>query len=723
MTAPPVRRRQRADAHTLVTTAWPTHRSLVKVACSCGKWEFALPASANMAATLYEQHTDKLATTANKRTTATTAAPRTAKKSTTAATKRRTRTASAAEVARVEDLFAALFTDPAPGTATRCHPAALPEDPTPTPAAGTVLALHEVPRGTYGTVKGMGADGSRRTETGYLTKLPRIYTGGEGGKSKPKYRGVELLSIFIHSPNCTVSMYCPLNATFTVQTPPANFPLRTDTVLTNLGCRMPARDLRTGDVVAPGYLGQPHKTRGGKQTTVLADPQRIDDDQVSIAVSSGGTRDTVTVNGWQYVTVDEPVVYRPATTTDTALQRTAQRPARRRITPCDATPTPGPRSTLAGRDEHQVPARDAAAVPVVRHERNSSRAWTWTCPVPTCLVIRNTFITARLAKIGWAAHCAQQAGKNHPVNFHGAWPHDIDADDTMPADALDVTYGTVKVATIYKVGRQWAVECAFPHGDVPHAETIGSQSDARSFAIAHARRLHQVPDPEIPTDEDLLPANPANDMDPRGLYRRIHDEAEAILNQATNATDADALAWAAGVTVMTHAQDVLRYTENGRRPNDMVSDYRGGTLANGRFYDADRTKGFRVTITAGRDPNGFPQRQEVFKVTWARVKKLLDRALAADGTHLARMHQAGWRRGRVLRQTLDYTDRRLLAERTCYEVAAMLWDAARPHPGKQTRVPVTADGGPPQRRHRPTVPPYPAFDLGAFLLEAKAALR
>lgn len=580
------------------------------------------------------------------------------------------------------------------------------------PPVGSVLALHEVPYGAYGTVKGIGHDGSRRTETGFLAKLPRIYTGG-AGMGKTKHKGVELLSISMNTPHCSVGMYCRLDATFTVATPPAGMTLDPDSVLTNLGCRLPRRDLRAGDVVSDGYLGSAY--RSGRTSLMLADPIPRDGDRVELTFERDGETMSLTTDGYEWVSLDKAVPYRPAPSTAmtvagqlAALRADAANPSRTNI---------GRRLSTEQADRYE------AGHPLVTEEYRAGQEWGWMCPVPTCQIGRASMATARVAKRSWQAHCTAEAGKNHPADFVGQWPEEYPVDVRVLEDAVSIEYGE-HIAWRYKVGSRWAYECSFDHGGVPHVEVAGSQHSAEAYAIAHARALHGVKDPAIPTDDDLLPVNPASDIDPQGLYRRVRDEALAILNTADEHTDADLLAWAAGVAVVGHTVDVDRYIGGGCRGKDLVSAYRGGSLENGRRYDADRSNGFRVytlghALDLGRD--------DLVKVTWARVKKLIDRATQADPLLLRRIEQAGWRRGRALRETLDHTPALKLADRTCHEVVAMLWDAARPGPGSPSRSTRT---GPRLRKDRTAVgsPNRTAqtsttmFDLEAFMAEARSAL-
>jgi hypothetical protein len=718
--------------------------------------------------------------------------------------------------------------------------AAIAQSDRPGPEPGSVLPIHQVPLHTYGTVKGRYSDGSRGTESGYLTEPPRVYTGGEGATNRPKYKGVEQVTVSLYDPNgygggSTTTMHLDLDATYLVLEMPLDRPLPEpdDDPLNILrggsrSRRMPSRDVRAGDLVQQGEWG--FEAAAGS-ITLDADPAYLEQDRVQLAVTVSGKPTMVDVDGYSWVTVAVPVPWNgpdagPQAGTATAAvpvpesarQLRAQAPVRRRVAlatgerpgrkelvhvvdwrvatrwvslcgiatlPVDKpngtaeqatcrkcktmyrallsadlpgasvqVSTGGPKKPavnsplrrrrsgispgttsaaeaasrlaeilanasgedLAGRHRREEAERYDAGMPLVRHERQHSMAWTWVCPVPTCAVMRMGAITTRIARASWLAHCDEQAGANHPADFTGSWPEDIKTDDTVPGDAIEVMYGTVPVGVIYKVGRLWALECGFDHGPVPHAEVIGAQSDTRAYLIMHCRSMHAVPDPEIPTDEDLLPENPASDVDETGLYRRIRDEAQAVLEQATQETDRDLLAWAAGVMVMTYAGDVLRYIENGRRPCDMVSDWRGGTLnAARRSYNADRTKGFRITERAGEMPW---EREVVINVPWARVAKLIDRAMEADELLLERIKQAGWRRARVLRQTMDYTPERTLADRTSHEVTAMLWDAARPVSRKRTRGPARTPASH-QRKARTT---KPAFDVDAFLAATHAAM-
>jgi hypothetical protein len=359
--------------------------------------------------------------------------------------------------------------------------------------------------------------------------------------------------------------------------------------------------------------------------------------------------------------------------------------------------------------------RYEAQHPLVRLERNAVGEWGWVCPVPTCLIGRADMATARVAKRAWQQHCKTEAGRSHPVDFVGEWPAEYPADIDIVADAVEVDYNG-RIAMLYKVGARWAFECVLDgHGGLPHVEVVGVQYDAKTSAIMHARSAHGVVAPELPTDEDLLPDNPASEVDPAGLYCQVRDEAREILSTADENTDADLVAWAAGVSVVRHTVDVDRYVRTGK-PSDLVSDYQGASLDNNRHYDAERSNGLRVYSLAQGAELG---REDIVKVTWARVKKLIDKATKADPLLLKRIEQAGWRRGRELRKTLDLTPERKLAERTCQEVVAMLWDAARP--GDRKAAPVASKGA--RKRTNRTAEQQPAlFDLAAFMAEAQSAL-
>jgi hypothetical protein len=113
------------------------------------------------------------------------------------------------------------------------------------------VPVGEVEWGTYGSVTGYGPTGDKRTEEGYITKLPRITTRGFSSIGrKAKRKGDELYCFSLDQPNghgggCSLGMFAEVDAVFTVLHAPDDRPLLTRKYL---GRRMPAADLRRGDV-------------------------------------------------------------------------------------------------------------------------------------------------------------------------------------------------------------------------------------------------------------------------------------------------------------------------------------------------------------------------------------------------------------------------------------------------------------------------------------------
>lgn len=72
--------------------------------------------------------------------------------------------------------------------------------------------------------------------------------------------------------------------------------------------------------------------------------------------------------------------------------------------------------------------RYAAGTPLVRHMRRLNQQWTWLCPVPDCLEMRDGYATIRACRDAWEAHAAQHEG------FTAAWPAGLPQEEPVQLD-------------------------------------------------------------------------------------------------------------------------------------------------------------------------------------------------------------------------------------------------------------------------------------------------
>lgn len=773
MTAATARRRRGAAiVHEMVTTERPGSR-LLDVTCRCGEWSADAPASDALAPTIYREHTEKLAQ-----------ADKATKKSTTGARKRGPARATKAQLTEVENLFSDLFND---DTADR-------EEAYKAEFTRRLTALRELTKAGANVIDSVEAT---QVAPGTLVRLTGRLPGGQRDFSAPlagyvlaafpvvkNYQGwtTDECMVFHLAPSPEhldgVPVQVEIGQLVDVLDPGVAGHAQRPTVeqlLADAGLKLgadegpgvvswrlpwqkedePRWDELERIFFSEGFSGPADHYRPVLKQRWVAKaiedgvwPGKPETGPTPLRLVREGAYGSITgmLEGVErtvtgvFDRVWSASHGRQFETTANVVVRTGEGPGLRVLTvqvPADGAefvlhaPGEEPEQPKPRRRGTSVPGPQL--MPVVKHSRSSQR-WSWACTVETCLVMRDSFATSRVAKWSWMQHCREQEGANHPANTIGTWPAEYWSDGLLPVGSEKVEYGEHHIAWIYKVGSAYAFECAEFHDGYPFVDVIGGHYDARSHAIMHARSAHQVPDPEIPTDDDLLPADPAKQNDPEGLCRRIYDEAHEVLSTATAKTDPKLVAWAAGAHVMTTTSDLARYEVGGRRPADLVSDFQGGSLDNHRFYDADRSSGLevyklnRVELAEGRDI----QRETLFTVKWARVKKLLDQALDADPDLLRMVQQANWRRSRALRKTLAFTPERNLAEDTCAEVAAMVWDAARPagkgagrrassaRKAKSTSETSCKTAGP-TPENRTAEPQLALFDLDAFLAEARAS--
>lgn len=314
---------------------------------------------------------------------------------------------------------------------------------------GRVVPLIDVPWGTYGELKGLGPDGSRCTQTGYLTRLPRVFTGGYGENCKD--RGVEILKVEMEMPppigvggGYVISMCAALGATFRILEPPADRPLAKN--LLGVGRRLPLRDLRPGDVIPAREIRWTLEEPDSPEVTVLADPKHLPDDRVELTVSVHGTTETRVGGGYTWVTISKPAPLNPAVA-DPRMPAAAQPAA---VLNDDAT-LAGLRAeitregqTTAGRTNATGAAqRYAEGVPLVRRNRKIDIALTFVCPVPTCGVMRDGWTTVRGLRAAWLRHGGGHAGFTAGWP-DGDWPVEPEAEFELPAAGR----GAVRQATV-----------------------------------------------------------------------------------------------------------------------------------------------------------------------------------------------------------------------------------------------------------------------------------
>lgn len=245
-----------------------------------------------------------------------------------------------------EDLFSGLAefgdlfttTEPAKKTSPRrtrpAGPAAQPDLFTDLAAFGTLMgadstdvlprtiALADVEWGMYGEItKGIyGPDGSKhKAIRGYITKLPRIRTCGEGGTNRPKFRGKPMLSFNIYMPfgdraagvyGFDIGMMALTDTSFTVMQPPPDRPLDRQMSLSR---RLAAADLRAGDVFyvwdEPGLTWKGDvKTDVRPRYHVQAQPTLVDGEACDITVLVAGQGPVITrrCRAYEYVDLVDP---------------------------------------------------------------------------------------------------------------------------------------------------------------------------------------------------------------------------------------------------------------------------------------------------------------------------------------------------------------------------------------------------------------------------------
>ncbi|MER5608236.1 DUF6884 domain-containing protein [Micromonospora tulbaghiae] len=202
-----------------------------------------------------------------------------------------------------ESTVARNISDPKPARPAR---RAVPKPPSKRPAGGREVPLAGVPWGTYGWIKAMGPDGSPTTETGYITSLPRVYTGGL--MSNTKFKDEPILHFGMVDPGrINIGMNAPLGATFTVLPAPDDRPLEQKPCDRH---RMPVRDTRAGDLVKVGFPGDgPRWDRYGPELELTEDPREVGDGSVELTGTvAGGPVETFTMPGKEWVSMEGPGV-------------------------------------------------------------------------------------------------------------------------------------------------------------------------------------------------------------------------------------------------------------------------------------------------------------------------------------------------------------------------------------------------------------------------------
>ncbi|MEU7802640.1 UvrD-helicase domain-containing protein [Micromonospora arborensis] len=169
------------------------------------------------------------------------------------------------------------------------------------------IPLAEVTWGTYGRIKAMGPDGSRYETTGYVTLVPREFTGGLGDKQK--YKGEPILHFLMGQPiegGHSIGMNALPGSMFTVLDPPADRPLRIEPTDSR---RMPVRDTRADDIVEVLFpeKGRP-LGRPGPQVHLTADPKPLGDGGYELTGRVDGVIETHQMLGDTWVNVEGPAV-------------------------------------------------------------------------------------------------------------------------------------------------------------------------------------------------------------------------------------------------------------------------------------------------------------------------------------------------------------------------------------------------------------------------------
>ena len=210
------------------------------------------------------------------------------------------------------------------------------------------IALADVEWGAYGELAPAGVfgpDGSpqRRKLRGYITKQPRVFTAGEGGTNKPKFRGKPMLSLTLEMPpgdrdkgeyGLNIGLLAKPEVRFRLLDPPADRPLDRQMSLTR---RVPVADLRPRDVFylwqEPGldHTARDIETRRDDRPRyhVQSEPQPphggLDGDSRLVEVLVNGTGEVVRrrLPAYEYVDVEDPRTHpwKDVTVGETYLQR------------------------------------------------------------------------------------------------------------------------------------------------------------------------------------------------------------------------------------------------------------------------------------------------------------------------------------------------------------------------------------------------------------------
>jgi hypothetical protein len=179
-----------------------------------------------------------------------------------------------------------------------------------------VIPLADAEWGMYGRIdKNSGiypaGEPQRKDEVGWITTVPRIYTGGEAGANHPKWRGKPLLSTFLSRTGNRggTSVYAFPDATFTVLDPPEGEKLKVPKFLSR---RLPIADLRRGDVFyiwtqATGGAGYETLPRYHVQDTPVAIDKKTS--AVHVLVGGEGEPETLELPSWDRIDVEDPRKY------------------------------------------------------------------------------------------------------------------------------------------------------------------------------------------------------------------------------------------------------------------------------------------------------------------------------------------------------------------------------------------------------------------------------
>lgn len=168
------------------------------------------------------------------------------------------------------------------------------------------VPIEEVTWGMYGEIDAMGPDGSRTKQTGYVIKVPRVFTGGL--MEKPKLKGKPVWHFDMNDPGRVywIGMNALPGTMFTVLDPPADRPL---TFKPSDSRRMPVRDTRAGDVVTVTVPVEGRTWRdNGPAVLLTEDPKPLGGGHVELAGLVDGKPETHQMPEFEWVDVKGPAV-------------------------------------------------------------------------------------------------------------------------------------------------------------------------------------------------------------------------------------------------------------------------------------------------------------------------------------------------------------------------------------------------------------------------------